>query len=41
MYFCFLSTIRLQNLQSNMNVYTFEGYKNYVNSVAFSPDENT
>ena len=37
-YFFLFSTIKLWNLEANTNVHTFEGHKNWVHSVAFSPD---
>ena len=37
--FIFLfSTIKLWNLETNINAHTFEGHKGLILSVAFSPD---
>ena len=37
-YFFLFSTIKLWNLKTNTNVHTFEGHKNWVESIAFSPN---
>ena len=37
-YFFLFSTIKLWNLEANINIHTFEGHKDCVNAIAFSPD---